>query len=256
MFGAIIGDIIGSPYESGWMKHEDFEIFRRNSMFTDDTVLIVAIADAILNGADYEKKIREYANQYRGRGFGKRFKKWLAFNVMNDSFGNGSAMRVSPVGFAFEDEEKVLKEAEKSAVCSHNHPDAVNGAQAIALSVFMAKNGESKDSIKHEIQKRFGYDLNRTVNEIRPDYSFDSTCKGSVGEAIVAFLDSENYEDAIRKAVSLGGDADTLACMAGGLAQAYYRKVPERILEEAKKKIPHAFLEIIDTFNKTYFVEY
>lgn len=256
MIGAIIGDIVGSPYESGWMKRDDFELFRKNSMFTDDTVLTVAVADAILSGAEYEDKIREYANQHRGRGFGKRFKQWLGFNVMNDSFGNGSAMRVSPIGFAFDREDEVLEEAEKSAVCSHNHPEAIKGAKAVALSVYMAKNGYLKEEIRSRITDQFGYDLNRTVDEIRPDYSFDSTCKGSVGEAIVAFLDSKDYEDAIRKAVSLGGDADTLACMAGGIAQAYYKEIPEYILVEAWKRIPFTFRDIIGKFHENYKFEY
>jgi len=256
MIGAIIGDIIGSPYESGWMKREDFELFRKNSMFTDDTVLTVAVADAILSGAEYEDKIREYANQHRGRGFGKRFKQWLGFNVMNDSFGNGSAMRVSPIGFAFDKEDKVLEEAEKSAVCSHNHPEAIKGAKAIALSVYMAKNGYTKEEIRSRIIDQFGYDLNRTVDEIRPDYSFDSTCKGSVGEAIVAFLDSKDYEDAVRKAVSLGGDADTLACMAGGIAEAYYKETPKYILVEAWKRIPSTFRDIIGKFHEAYNIKY
>ncbi|TYB33568.1 MAG: ADP-ribosylglycohydrolase family protein [Flexistipes sinusarabici] len=256
MIGAIIGDIVGSPYESGWMNKENFELFRKNSVFTDDTVLTVAVADAILSGVEYEDKIREYANQYRGRRFGKRFKKWLEFQVKNDSFGNGSAMRVSPIGFAFKREDKVLEEAEKSAACSHNHPEAIKGAKAIALSVYMAKNGYSKEEIRSRITDQFGYDINRNVDEIRPDYFFDSTCKGSVGEAIVAFLDSKDYEDAIRKAVSLGGDADTLACMAGGIAQAYYKKIPEYILDEAWERISSTFCDIIEKFHEAYKIGY
>lgn len=161
-------------------------------------------------------------------------------------------MRVSPVGFAFNDVESVLLEAKRSAEVSHNHPEGIKGAQATALAVFLARKGESKENIQRVISARFGYDLNRTVDEIRPIYSFDISCQGTVPEAIIAFMDSENYEDAVRKAVSLGGDSDTLACICGGIAQAYYKKIPDTIVREVRSRLPEEFIRIINMFNERY----
>ena len=169
-----------------------------------------------------------------------------------NSWGNGSAMRVTSIGLAFDEVEQVLSEAKRSAEVSHNHPEGIKGAQATALAVYLACHGESKATIKAEIAGQFGYDLSRTVEEIRPVYQFDVSCQGTVPEAIIAFLDSTDYEDAVRKAISLGGDSDTLACIAGGIAQAFYKEMPMNIVSYVRKLLPEEFLEIVDKFNQTY----
>jgi ADP-ribosylglycohydrolase len=165
-----------------------------------------------------------------------------------NSWGNGSAMRVSPVGFAFDTVDEVLREAIKTAEVSHNHSEGIKGAQATALAIFLARSEATKAEIRKEISTRFHYDLNRSINEIRPTYKFDISCQGTIPQAIVAFLDSEDFEDTIRKAVSLGGDSDTLACIAGGIAQAFYKEVPQEIVVEVKQRIPEEFLDVIARF--------
>ena len=169
-----------------------------------------------------------------------------------NSWGNGSAMRVSPVGFAFATAERVLAEAERTAAVSHNHPEGIKGAQAAALAVFLARSGASKEDIRADIAARFGYDMRRTVDDIRPGYAFDVSCQGTVPEALIAFLDSTSYEDAVRKAISLGGDSDTLACIAGGVAQAFYREIPAPIVREVRARLPEEFLQVIDRFDTAY----
>jgi ADP-ribosylglycohydrolase len=161
-------------------------------------------------------------------------------------------MRVSPVGFAFSTLDEVLYQAERSAAVTHNHPEGIKGAQAIASAIFLARTGYDKSAIRDHVEENFEYDLRRTLDEIRPDYSFDVTCQGSVPESIIAFLESSDYEDAVRKAVSLGGDSDTLACMAGGIAQAYYKQVPEYIIKEVRRILDTKLLNIIDSFNERY----
>ncbi len=222
MIGAIAGDIIGSIYERHPIKTRDFPLFDSRCRFTDDTVLTLGVANAILTGRSYQESMREMGRKYPDAGYGGSFIQWLFSDNPQpyNSWGNGSAMRVSPVGFAFNTEEKVLTEAEKSAEITHNHPEGIKGAQATALSIFLARTGHKKDLIRSEIIQRFGYDLDRTADNIRPAYSFDISCQGTVPEAIISFLDSDSYEDAIRNAVSLGGDSDTLACITGGIAEA------------------------------------
>jgi ADP-ribosylglycohydrolase len=250
MLGAIIGDIIGSSYEFEGIKTTDFPLFTSASRFTDDTVLTVSVADCLLHDLDYAKTFKEYGRRYPNAGYGGRFGKWLQSDDLKpySSLGNGSAMRVSPVGFAFSTIDDVLREAERSALPTHNHPEGIKGAQAIAAAIFLARTGRGKNEIRELIKKRFSYNLNRTLDEIRPDYRFDETCQGSVPEAIIAFLESTDYEDAIRKAVSLGGDADTLACMAGGIAEAYYKKIPPNIVRRAKKILDKELLAIVNEF--------
>ena len=254
MLGAIAGDIIGSVYEFNNTHRNDFELFMPQSAFTDDTVLTVAIADCILHGRDYARTIWEYGNRYPDRGYGTRFQNWLGSKELKpyNSFGNGSAMRVSPVGFAFNTLEETLVEARRSAEVTHNHPEGINGAQAVAAAIFLARRGESKSRIKEYVVSTSGYDLNRTIDEIRPNYTFDETCQGSVPEAIIAFLESTDFEDAIRKAVTLGGDSDTIACITGGIAQAFYGRVPEHIEKEAKKRLDSPLLRIVDEFNTRF----
>ncbi len=251
MLGAIAGDIIGSVYERRPIKSTDFPLFQSGSRFTDDTVLTVAIADAIVKNNDYQSALKTYGQAYPDAGFGMLFFNWLFASDSQPygSWGNGSAMRVSPVGFAFDSVDRVLAEAEKSAAVTHNHPEGIAGAQAVALAVFLARNGKSKDGIKRAIEARFDYDLDRTVERIQPGYSFDSSCRGSVPEAIIAFYESNDLEDAIRKAISLGGDSDTLACIAGGIAHAYYGKIPEWMISKVYSRLPEAFIPVIEDFN-------
>ncbi len=231
MIGAIAGDIIGSVYEHRPIKTKDFPLFSAQCNFTDDTVLTVAIADAILSGVPYVDSVRRIGRRYPGAGYGGSFIRWLLSDHARpyNSWGNGSAMRVSPVGFAFSTEDEVLQQARMTAEITHNHPEGIKGAEATALGVFLARTGYNKEAIRSRIKNLFGYDLDRTVDDIRPSYSFDVSCQGTVPQAIIAFLDSESYEDAIRNAISLGGDSDTLACITGGIAEAFYGGVPREI---------------------------
>jgi ADP-ribosylglycohydrolase len=230
MIGTILGDIIGIPYEKHPIKTPDFSpLFGSYCRFSDDTVLTLAVANAILisqsGNLPYHDQILSFARKYPRAGYGKKFIGWMYAENPQPyySFGNGSAMRVAPIAWAFHSIEDVLQEAEKSAVITHNHPLGIQGAQATALAIFLARNGKSKEEIKYEIQSRFQYDLNRTLDEIRPNYEFDVTCQGSVPEAIIAFLESSDVESAIRLAISLGGDADTQAAIAGSIAEAFYQ---------------------------------
>jgi ADP-ribosylglycohydrolase len=254
MLGAVAGDVIGSVFERFPIKTTEFPLFTRLSTFTDDTVLTVAVADAILNDREYAETLKIYGRSYPDAGYGMAFYQWVHSprSEPYNSWGNGSAMRVSPVGFSFDSAEDVLYEAEKSAAVTHNHPEGVKGAQATALAVYLAWIGEAKSVIRDEIESRFGYDLDRKLDEIRPGYRFDVSCQGSVPEAIIAFLESESYEDAVRKGISLGGDSDTIACIAGGIAQAFYREIPSGIVDETRHRLPDAFLMIIDEFYSRY----
>ncbi len=254
MIGAIAGDIVGSAYEFQGTKRTDFELFTPLSRFTDDTVLTVAVADCILNGKEYAATFKEYGRLYPRAGYGGMFLNWLrsGSNAPYNSYGNGSAMRVSPVGFAFSTLDAVLQEAERSAAVTHNHPEGIKGARAIAAAIFLARSGESKARIQGYIEESFGYRLHHTLAEIRPSYRFDESCQGSVPQAIIAFLESADYEDAIRKAVSLGGDSDTLACMAGGIAQAYYGLVPDYIVVEVEKRLDRDLLRITELFDQKF----
>jgi len=254
MIGAIAGDIIGSVYEFSPIKTKKFPLFHPRCRFTDDTVLTVAIADAILSKRPYVKSIRDIGRRYPDSGYGGFFSQWLYSSNPQpyNSWGNGSAMRVSPVGFAFDSEEEVLKQAMMSAEITHNHPEGIKGAQATALCIFLARNGQDKENIRTRISEKFEYDLNRTVNDIRPSYSFDVSCQGTVPEAIIAFLDSESYEDAIRNAISLGGDSDTLACITGGIAEAFYGNIPKHIQERVHNYLTADLWEITEDFCKKY----
>lgn len=254
MIGAIAGDIIGSIYERWPIKTKDFPLFDERCRFTDDTVLTLGVADAILKGTSYLQSLWQIGRRYPRAGYGGSFIRWLHSENPEpyNSWGNGSAMRVSPVGFAFESEDEVLRHARMTAEVSHGHPEGIKGAQATALAILMARTGSDKDAIRHRISKMFEYDLNRTVEEIRPDYSFDVSCQGTVPEAIIAFLDSETYEDAIRNAISLGGDSDTLGCITGGIAEAFYGSTGESIEEQVRGRLTPDLLEIVDEFVKTY----
>lgn len=259
MIGAIIGDIVGSVFEHAHppIKTTDFPLFSPESDYTDDTVLTCAIAEAVINQWDFKSALHYYGRNHAGRGYGGRFEHWLFTDppVPYESFGNGSAMRVSPIGFAYGSVESVLREAEKTALPTHNHPEGIKGAQATALAVYLAGTGTSKEEIRAEITTRFGYDLNRTCDQIRPTYSFDVTCQGTVPEAMIAFFDSTDYESAIRLAVSLGGDADTLACITGGIAQAFYGDIPKWIQDEAWSRLSPALRRVVEEFNEIFGVK-
>ncbi len=254
MIGAIAGDIIGSIYEHRPIKTKDFPLFDERSRFTDDTVLTIAVAHAILTGKSYLQALVEIGRKYPEAGYGGCFLHWLFSDNPKpyNSWGNGSAMRVSPVGFAFTTEDTVLRHAKMTAEVSHNHPEGIKGAQAAALGVFLAKNGAGKDALRSRISEQFGYHLNRTVEDIRPNYGFDVSCQGTVPEAVIAFLDSDSYEDAVRNAVSLGGDSDTLACITGGIAEAFYGDPGEAIQEQVEKRLPPDLLEIVREFQNQY----
>ncbi|MBP1748654.1 MAG: ADP-ribosylation/Crystallin [Deltaproteobacteria bacterium] len=253
MIGAIGGDIIGSVYERHNTKTMDFPLFSSWCRFTDDTVMTVAIADAILSGEDYGTKLKEWYRLYPDRGYGPGFRRWAASDrvTTRHSMGNGSAMRVSPIGFAFDDLDRILDEAKKSAEASHNHPEGIKGAQAVASAVFLARTGSRKDRIRQYVEDTFSYRLNRSLDEIRPRYRFDATCPSSVPEAITAFLESEDYEDAVRKAISLGGDSDTIACIAGGIAEAFYG-VPDNIVVQVLEMLDDKQRMVIDSFSEKY----
>lgn len=254
LIGSIIGDAVGSIYEFDNVKTISFPLFSEYSTFTDDTVLTIAIADSILNKKDFAKTILEYATNYPHRGYAGRFSEWINRKDLKpyNSFGNGSAMRVSPVGFAYNNLEKVLEIAKETAEITHNHPEGIKGAQAIASSIFLARTGKNKEEIKEYISQTFNYDLEKTISQIRNYYVFDETCQGTVPEAIIAFLESNDYENAIRLAISIGGDSDTIACMTGGIASAFYKEIPEKLIYKTNELLPKEFKEIIDEFNKKY----
>jgi ADP-ribosylglycohydrolase len=209
-------------------------------------------------GVDYAKAYRQFGRAYPRAGYGGSFINWLKLDEAPpyNSWGNGSAMRISPVGLAFGSMQGVLREAKKSAVATHNHPEGIKGAQATALAVFMGRQGKSKLEIRWAISEKFDYDLNRSIDEIRPDYFFDISCQGSVPEAIIAFLQSDDVESAIRLAISLGGDSDTQACIAGAIAHAFYREIPQEIEKEVRFRLPREFLNVLDEFLQKYMPDY
>ncbi|UCG89392.1 MAG: ADP-ribosylglycohydrolase family protein [Gemmatimonadota bacterium] len=256
MLGAIAGDIIGSPFEGPGrqIKTIDFELFCERSRFTDDTVLTVAVAHAILTGLDYASALRLYGRRYPNAGYGGTFHSWIhsVDSEPYNSWGNGSAMRVSPVARAFSTVADVLAEAERSARVTHNHAEGIKGAQATALAVFLARSGESKEGIRRQIVERFSYDLDRALDHIRPTYTFDVSCQGSVPESIIAFLESEDFESAVRNAISLGGDSDTMACIAGAIAEAFYGGVPEPITAEVRARLPQELVVVVEQFQCKY----
>ena len=250
MLGAILGDIIGAPYEFDFnnIKTVDFPLFNEFSEFTDDTVMSVAVANALVKtyGKDDEtikaelvRQMQALGRRYPGAGYGGRFWDWL-FITDNpepyNSFGNGSAMRVSSAGWLYDTLEETLHAAHLTAEVTHNHPEGIKGAESTAAAIFLARNGKSKDEIKDYIVKNFGYDLDTTLDEIRPSYHMNETCQGSVPQAIRAFLEGSDYESTVRLAVSIGGDSDTIACIAGGIAEAYYG-MPENLKAEALNRL-------------------
>jgi len=256
MIGAIAGDMVGSPYESRPVKTAAVPL--RAAAFTDDTVLTVAVANAILRRMGYRSCIACFARSFPNLPYGASFWHWIwdPNSIPYYSFGNGSAMRVSPVGFAFESIEAVMQQARRSAEVSHNHPEGIKGAQATALAVFLARKGEDKAAIRRQIEVRCGYHLDACIEEIRSGYCFDVTCQGSVPESIIAFLEASDYVSAITNAISLGGDADTMACIAGGIAQAFYKKIPADLVGQVRQRLPAVLLEVVDRFCETFACAY
>ena len=231
MLGALTGDIVGSIYEWDNRKTTEFPLFQDHCRFTDDSVLTVALAESILTGEGYGVLMKRYFHRYPEAGYGGSFRRWaLAENAgPYHSWGNGAAMRISPAGWAFDSLAQVLGKAEEYSTLTHDHPEGIKGAQATAASVYLGRTGSSKQAIRSYVTESFGYDLSRDCDQIRPGYRFDVSCQGTVPQALTAFLESSDFEGAIRLAVSLGGDSDTLACITGAVAQAFYGGVPEPI---------------------------
>ena len=234
MLGAITGDIVGSVYEFDNHRSREFPLFVLESHFTDDTVHTVAVADAILHGLDFGETILRYTRKYQDQHYGARLAQWALSDDPSPygSYGNGSAMRVSPAGWWAKSLDEALELAGRSAEPTHNHPEGIKGAQATAAAIWLAREGAEPGDITGEITERFGYDLSSTVDEIRPVYEYNETCQGTVPEAIICALESSSLEDAIRNAVSIGGDSDTLACIAGSIAEAMFG-IPDEIAGEA-----------------------
>lgn len=257
IIGAIAGDIIGSKYEFNPIKTKEFSLFTKRSKFTDDTIMTLAVAKWLMNDKDSKeelvKQLQYFGNSYPSGGYGRMFKNWLETEHPKPygSWGNGSAMRVSPVAWVGETLEEVQKLAKLSSVVTHNHPEGVKGALAIADAIYLARIGSSKDEIKSHVEIRYGYDLNRAVDEIRPYYEFDVSCQGCVGESIICFLEGEDYEDTIRNCISLGGDADTMGAIAGGIAAAYW-EVPKGIQYEAISRLDNQLRSVLIEFEEKF----
>ena len=263
ILGAIIGDVVGSIYESDNIKTKDFPLMSKHSIPTDDSFMTMAIAHALMkwkkgsriDESEFQQAVTssmlKFGRRYIDARYGRKFRAWLNSRIPKPygSWGNGSAMRVSPVAWYFEDLPSVEKYAEITALPTHNHPEGIKGAQATAAAIFLARKGKSKDEIRSYISLRYGYDLNRTCDEIRPYYEFDGSCQGTVPEAIIAFLDSNSFEDAIRNAVSLGGDSDTLACITGAIAEGFYG-VPAEIDAMIRPVLDDFMLSEIERWNK------
>lgn len=254
IIGAIAGDIIGSPYEFNSIKTKDFELFDVNSVFTDDTVMTLAIAKWLCEDRNSKdvliRNVKDFGNRYINAGYGRMFLNWLIQESPKPygSWGNGSAMRVSPCAWVADSLEEAQKLAELSAIITHDHPEGVKGALATSDATYLARIGASKDEIKEHVEVQYGYDLNRTVDEIRPNYKFDVSCAGCVPESIICFLEAKDFEDTIRNAVSLGGDADTQAAIAGGIAGAYW-DVPDDIVDESIVRLDDFLFETFLDFD-------
>ncbi|MBP5605985.1 MAG: ADP-ribosylglycohydrolase family protein, partial [Ruminiclostridium sp.] len=261
MYGAIMGDMIGAPYElDRGNKTKEFPLFSDSSHFTDDSVMTIAVAEALLDckdGTDDEiraavvKSMRKWGKKYPDAGYGCMFYKWLREKDPKPygSFGNGSAMRVSSAGWLFGTLERTREVARLTAEVTHDHPEGIKGAEAAASAIFLARSGSGKDEIREYIIREFGYDLSRTCDEIRPGYHHVETCQQTLPEAVTAFLEGGDYEDVIRTAVSLGGDCDTLTCIAGSIAEAFYG-IPEEMIAECRSRLPEDMLAVIGRFEE------
>lgn len=257
MIGAIIGDIVGSRFEFSNIKTKDFELFMKDCCFTDDTICTVAIADAIYRKVSYKESLLEWCRKYPNPkgSYGASFERWWRSNNPHpyNSYGNGSAMRVSQIGFYFNSLKKVLEESKKSAEVTHNHSEGIKGAQAIAGSIFLLRTGNTKDDVKKWLESVFRYGLSHTVSYIREHNKFDESCQVTVPQAVICFLESNGFEDAIRNAVSIGGDSDTIACITGGLAEAFYG-VPDNIFDKVYAYLPSDMKKVIKKSLRTKFL--
>ena len=261
MYGAILGDIIGSPYEFDMGdKTKDFPLFERGCSFTDDSVMTVAVAEALMDSmgkADEEVRkalvasMQKWGRRYPDAGYGGMFRRWLRDEDPKPygSYGNGSAMRASAAGWLYRDFEETWKKARLTAEVTHNHPEGIKGAECVAVVIWLARNGKGKEEIRETVEEVFGYDLSRTCDEIRPGYHHVESCQGTVPEAVTAFLEGKDFEDVIRTAVSLGGDCDTLTCIAGSMAEAFYG-VPEALKEECRKRLEPDMVKVLDRFDR------
>lgn len=254
MIGAICGDIIGSVHEGAGTKTKDFPLFTEGCHFTDDTVLTVAVAARLMQGRTYIDLFHDYFHAYPYAGYGGAFIEWARRRRCEPygSWGNGAAMRVSPIGIAGNSLDDVLAEARRSAEVTHDHPEGIRGAQATAAAVFLARSGASKDEMRADLERLSGYNLSERLDDIRESYGFDISCQGSVPQSIIAFLESDSYEDAIRNAISLGGDADTMAAIAGGIAEAFYGRVSEHIRGPALDLLDSRLRAVIDKFTERF----
>ena len=274
MLGAIIGDTVGSHYEFNNTKDYNFQMFHRDSCYTDDSIMSMAVAQWLLTDTEHHFQTLEEIMVMFGKncpcpmgGYGGMFRRWLFFpetllskgeplyesatgRYPYGSFGNGSAMRVSPVGWFFDSLEKTMEVAKLSAEITHNHPEGIKGAQATAAAIFLARTGNTKEEIRSFIEDTFGYELQKSWDYWHPIYRWDETCQGTVPQAIIAFLDSTDFEAAIRKAVSLGGDSDTLACITGGIAEAFYKEIPAYMVEKTQMRFPKVFNKILNEMRK------
>ncbi len=250
MLGAIIGDVIGSQYEFNNVKSKNFELFTDQCTFTDDTVLTIATAYSLLKNVNFAESYRSFTRKYPHRDYGGMFLQWTMSENMGpyNSFGNGSAMRVSPVSYFARSEDQVLKLAKETAMSTHNHPEGIKGAQATAMAIYLARQKRTFKDIKYYITDAFNYNLNFKLDDIRDDYQFDETCQGTVPYALQAVFESVSFEDAIRNAISIGGDSDTIACIAGGFAEAAYG-APDELKKAASQYLPDEFRQIILHFN-------
>ena len=255
MFGAIAGDVIGSVYERNNVKSKSFPLFDAASRFTDDTVLTVAVARSLLAGEPPGRAMRELHDRYPDAGFGPTFRAWIEAGDAAPpprSASNGAAMRISPVGWAGATLDEVMATAERFTVVTHDHPEAVRGAQAVASSVFLARHGAGKEAVRDHVERVFGYDLSVPLDAVRPGYAFDLSCGGTVPHAIRAFLEAHDFEDAVRNAISIGGDSDTLAAIAGAIAEAHWGGVPDAIAQAVWARLDAPLREVTQRFAAAY----
>ena len=260
MIGAIIGDVVGSRFEFFNHKSKDFEFFHERCSVTDDSVMTIAVANALMVCDDYSKlgevAIREmvdFGRMYPDAGYGAYFISWIFSNVHepDNSFGNGAAMRISPVGFVAKTLDEVKELSHKITEISHNHPEGLKGAEATAVAIFLARQGKTIPEIRDYINKHY-YKLDFTLDDIRDSYFHVETCQETVPQAITAFLESTSFEDAIRNAISVGGDSDTIAAITGGIAEAYYG-IPEKFIDKLKNYLDETFMDIISNFQSFKF---
>lgn len=248
ILGAVCGDTLGSSYEWEPMKDLTLPLCKPEDVFTDDSVCTIAVADAILNGKPFAETLHGWCRRYPYIGYGGAFRRWIIDENPHpyNSWGNGAAMRVSAAGALANSLDEALDLARQSAEVTHNHPEGIKGAQAAVAAIYLAKEGKCKNDIKAYIEDAFGYDLSRDYEDIQRGYSFDVSCMGSVPESIISFLTASSYEDTVRHAIALGGDADTMAAIAGSIAAAYYKDIPQNIIEHCCRRLPLEMISIID----------